>query len=139
MRHPLRLAATVVLVALLSACAEMKSTPSLTDQLAKQVGVTANQAEAGVGSILELSKNKLSPSQFDQLIKPFPSADKYLKEAQNALGPGTNITDMNGLSKAFTKLGMSPDMVGKFKPVVLDYAGKVGGSSTKNLLAGVLQ
>lgn len=117
----------------------MKSVPSLSDTLVKQVGVTSNQAEAGVGSILDLSKNKLSPSQFDQLIKPFPNADKYLKEAQNALGPGTNITDMKGLTNAFNKLGMSPDMVGKFKPVVLDYAGKVGGPTTKNLLASVLQ
>jgi hypothetical protein len=32
---------------------------------------------------------------------------------------------------------MSPDMVKKFQPIVLDYAGKYGGSTAKSLLASV--
>jgi len=50
----------------------------------------------------------------------------------------TPLTDMNGVKTAFQKLGMSPDMVNQFKPVVLDYAGKAGGDQTKTLLASVL-
>jgi len=136
MPHLLRLAATVVLVALLSACAGTNpmSMPSLTDTLSKQLGVSSNQAEAGVGAMLDTGKSKLSPAQFEQVSKAIPGADKYLKAAKDALG-GSQITDLN---TAFSKLGMSPDMVGKFKPVVLDYVGKVGGSSTKSLLASVL-
>jgi Protein of unknown function VcgC/VcgE (DUF2780) len=136
MLYPLRLAATVVLVALLSACSGMKSTsiPSLTDTLTKQLGVTSNQAEAGVGAMLDASKSKLSPGQYEQVSKAIPGADKYVKAAQDSLGT-SQITDLNS---AFSKLGMSPDMVDKFKPAVLDYAGKYGGSTTKSLLAGVL-
>ena len=54
---------------------------------------------------------------------------------------GPDIVDKLGsaLGSAFSKLGMSPDMVGKFAPIVSDYAGKYGSSAAKNLLAGVFK
>ena len=136
MLYPLRLAATLVLVALLCACAEMESMAglSLTEALSKRLGVTPNQAEAGVGAMLDASKSKLSPAQYEQVIKAIPNADKYLKVAQDALG----TSQITSLDSAFSKLGMAPDMVDKFKRVVLDYAGKYGGSTVKSLLAGAL-
>jgi len=136
MLYPLRLATTFVLVAFLWACASSQPTtvPSLTDSLSHQLGVTSNQAEAGVGAMLDKGKSQLSPAQYEQISKAIPDSDKYLKAAQNALG-GSHITDLNS---AFSKLGMSPEQVAKFKPTVLDYVGKYGGSSAKSLLASAL-
>lgn len=34
-----------------------------------------------------------------------------------------------GLKSAFAKLGITPDMIDKFKPVLLETAGKLGGAS----------
>jgi len=43
------------------------------------------------------------------------------------------------LAGPFSQLGLSPDMLGKFVPVILDYVGGKGGASVQSLLAGVLK
>jgi hypothetical protein len=58
--------------------------------------------------------------------------------AKQLLG-GANISDKAGLQSAFSKLGMSPDMLSKFAPIVTDYVGKAGGGQASNLLAGLLK
>lgn len=140
MASALRFTAVSVLLLFLAACDHMPkmssdATSSLTSQLTKQLGVTETQAEGGVGSMLAMAKNKLGSAEFAQIGKVIPGADKYVQAAQQL---NTPLTDMNGVKSAFQKLGMSPDMVNQFKPVVLDYAGKVGGDQTKTLLASVL-
>jgi hypothetical protein len=140
MTHVFRFAAACVLLAFLSACEHMSgmsntAAPSLTSELTKQLGVTETQAQGGVGSMLAMAKSKLGSAEFAQIGKVFPDADKYVQAAQNL---NTPLTDINGVKSAFQKLGMSPEMVNQFKPVVLDYAGKVGGDQTKTLLASVL-
>ena len=140
MANALRFAAASVLLLFLTACDHMPkmssdAAPSLTSQLTKQLGVTETQAEGGVGSMLAMAKNKLGSAEFAQVGKVIPGADKYVQAAQKL---NTPLTDMNGVKTAFQKLGMSPDMVNQFKPVVLDYAGKMGGDQTKTLLASVL-
>ena len=49
------------------------------------------------------------------------------------------INDKAGLQGAFSKLGMSPNMVSQFSPIVTDYVSKAGGQQAGNLLAGVLK
>jgi hypothetical protein len=50
--------------------------------------------------------------------------------------PLKSITDVQG---AFSKLGMSPDMVGKFAPVLTDTVGKSAGPQVADLLAGAFK
>ncbi len=131
---------SLVLAVALPGCASMESATSgaasLTNSLTSQLGVTSQQASGGVGSMLNYAKGKLSPEQWSSLSKSMPGADSYMRSASDAVGTG-NITSTADLNSAFSKLGMSPDMVKKFQPIVLDYAGKYGGSSAKSLLAGV--
>ncbi|MGH8682682.1 MAG: DUF2780 domain-containing protein [Burkholderiales bacterium] len=131
---------SLVLAAALQGCGTMESgagsASALTNSLTSQLGVTSQQASAGVGSMLNYAKGKLSPDQWSSLSKSMPGADSYLRSASDALGTG-NITSTSGLNSAFSKLGMSPDMVNKFKPIISDYAGKYGGSAVKSALAGV--
>lgn len=127
---------TVLVAVAVSGCATMDSTSALTDSVTKQLGVTSQQAQAGVGSMLNYAKGKLSPEQWNSVSKSMPGVDSYLRSASDAVGT-SNITSASDLNSAFSKLGMSPDMVKKFQPIVLDYAGKYGGSTTRSLLAGV--
>jgi hypothetical protein len=44
-----------------------------------------------------------------------------------------------GLVGNFSQLGLDADMVGKFVPVLLDFAQGAGGDTVMNLLQGVLK
>jgi hypothetical protein len=53
-------------------------------------------------------------------------------------GVGGALGDLSALAGPFSKLGMSPDMIGKFVPVVLDYVKSTGGSGVMSVLKGAL-
>jgi hypothetical protein len=136
-------AATLLLAAFLPGCSSMDSmmggqSSGLVNLLSSQLGVSETQASGGVGSILKLAQEKLSAGDFDQVAKAIPGADKYLAQAKQLLGGG-NVGDKAGLQSAFSKLGMSPDMVGKFSPIVTQFVSQSGGSQAGSLLAGVLK
>ena len=137
-------AALIVLAGLVSACAQMESvmgvanSTGLTSTLVNRLGVTETQAAGGVGSILAFAQQHLAAGDFDLVAKAIPGADKYLGMAKQLLG-GVPVSDKAGLQGAFSKLGMSPDMLSKFAPIVIDYVGKAGGQQAGNLLAGVLK
>ena len=136
------IAAVLILAALLPGCESMKSmtgsAPDLTGLLTKQLGVSESQATGGVGSMLQLAQEKLSAGEFDSITKVIPSSQKYLDAAKKLLGGG-KVGDASGLQSAFSKLGMSPDMVNKFKPIVTNYVGELGGPQAKSLLEGALK
>ena len=142
MQRRLFIAATLLLAALLAGCESMKSmtgsSSDLTGLLTKQLGVTETQASGGVGSMLQLAQEKLTSGQFDSVAKAIPGSQKYLDSAKQLLGGG-KVGDAGGLKSAFSKLGMSPDMVDQFKPVVTNYAGQLGGPEVKTLLESVLK
>jgi hypothetical protein len=135
----------VTLAAASAALAACSSIPGLEggadpllETLSSTVGVSDTQAAGGVGSMMSLAKSKLSPENFATVSKAVPGLDGYMKTAQDVLGPNTKITDMAGLKSAFSKFGMNPEMIGKFKPILLESAGKLGGEPVKQLLAGAL-
>lgn len=142
MKRLFTIAALLFVAVFLPGCASMQSmtgqSAGLTSLLTQQLGVTDTQAGGGVGSILKLAQEKLSAGDFDQVAKAIPGADKYLAQAKQLLGGG-NIGNKAGLQGAFSKLGMSPDMVDKFSPILTQFVSKSGGSQAGNLLAGVLK
>ena len=133
-----------VLTGLLSACAQVESvmgvanSTGLTSTLVNRLGVSETQAAGGVGSILAFAQQHLAAGDFDLVAKAIPGSEKYLGMAKQLLG-ATPVSDKAGLQGAFSKLGMSPDMLSKFTPIVTDYVGKTGGQQAGNLLAGVLK
>ena len=135
----------------------------LVELLTQQLGVTQPQAEGGAGAIFSTAKQNLSPEEYSQVSDKVPEATTLLDAApepepestggvagslggvSSALGGGSDIGkaaqaagSMNSLSESFSSLGMSPDMVGKFTPIVLDYAKSKGGETVMNLLKGGL-
>ncbi|BCA53054.1 hypothetical protein W02_01940 [Nitrospira sp. KM1] len=123
-------------------CAEMQSlggTETLTKLLSNQLGVTANQATGGVGSMLTLAKERLSGMDFNTLSTFIPGADSFMKSAKD-LGAVTGpVGDQAGLKSAFSRLGMGQDMVPKFNQTVSDFVGKTGGEKAQNILAAALK
>jgi hypothetical protein len=134
----------VVSIALLLGCQATKkqmtnmgvSTPQLTKDLAKTLGITEPQAAGGAGALFQMAAEKLSATDFETVSKTVPGVDQYLKAAQNALG-GAKMSDLGGLSGAFTKIGLKPEMVEQFKPLVLDYVGK-HSPTARSVLSGAL-
>ena len=123
-------------------CAEMQSmggTETVTRLLMNQLGVTSNQAMGGTGSILSLAKERLSGMDFSALTKLIPGSDTFMKTAKD-LGAVTGpVGDQAGLTSAFSRLGMGPDMVPKFTQTLSDFIGTAGGEPAKNLLAAAVR
>ncbi len=125
----------------------------LVNLLTQKLGVTKEQAEGGAGAILNTAKEKLSDEDFSKVENAVPGMDDLLAAApksdalggmlgglQSFRGGGTEaVKGMASLPSSFSKLGLSPDMVGKFTPVVLDYVeSKVGATVRKILQAALL-
>ncbi|HVY08230.1 MAG TPA: DUF2780 domain-containing protein [Burkholderiales bacterium] len=134
--------AMLISAAFLPGCAQMQSamgdSTALTSLVTKQLGVSDSQATGGIGAMLKLAQEKLSAGDFDQVAKAIPGTSKYLDSAKKLLGGG-NVGDAAGLQSAFSKLGLSPDMVGKFKTILTQFAGQSGNSNAASLLAGALK
>jgi len=66
-------------------------------------------------------------------------ASKAMSGAPSATGgTGAMMGNLGPLTGSFEQLGMSPDMVQKFVPVVLEYVNSEGGATAMKLLQGAL-
>jgi hypothetical protein len=131
----------------------------LVGQLTKQLNITPEQATGGAGAIFGYTKDKMSPADFSKVSSAVPGMDGFLKAApaagstsaaSSAAGaagaiPGAPTSMASGagggmasLAGSFQKLGLSPDMVSKFAPVMEKYIGAKGGSGVASLFAGAL-
>jgi len=111
---------------------------SLPALLESQLGISTEQAEGGLGSILSLAQERLNAGDFDQLAAFIPGAAGYI-EAAKSLGAVTGpLKNMAGLNDALGALGISPDTASSFVPTVTDYLGKIGGDDAGKLLQAAL-
>jgi len=135
----------------------------LVNALTSQLGVTKPQAEGGAGALFNLAKQRMAPEQFGQVQNQVPGIDSLMgassaasssKGEANSGGLGGIATGALGsvggggaagglgalapLAGSFSSLGLSPDMAGKFLPVVLDYLNSSGGGGAAGLLKSAL-
>ena len=103
---------------------------NLSDMLGSQLGLSPSQANGAVGSTLSYAQGKLSPADFDKVASTIPGGADLAKAA----GP---ISDPAGLSSAFSKLGIPPDVANQVVPAVTQYVSKVGGPQVGQLLSGL--
>src|SRR4051812_39391595 len=131
----------------------------LVNALTSQLGVTKPQAEGGAGALFNLAKQRMAPEQFGQVQNQVPGIDGLMgassaasssKGEANSGGLGGIATGALGsvggggaagglgalapLAGSFSSLGLSPDMAGKFLPVVLDYLNSSGGGGAAGFL-----
>jgi len=109
--------------------------PSL---LQDQLGLSKDQAEGGLGSLLSLASENLSAVDFDKLKGMIPGASGYIDAAKSLGAVSGPLKNLDGLNSALSGLGISPDTVAKFVPMVSDYLGKLGGPQAAGLLQKAL-
>ena len=122
--------------------------------LMQQLGVSQTQAEGGTGALLQLAQSKMSPGDFTALGNSIPNMQSIMAAAPSMntseLGvpkslagmtggniPGAN-SGMLGIAGAFQQLGLAPDMVQKFIPVITQFVQGNGGGAVTNALQSAL-
>lgn len=127
----------------------VKTTPSpeLVGQLTKGLSITPEQATGGAGALFGLAKSRLSADDFSKIAAVVPGMSGFLKAApasDNALGLSGlgSMGGLGGLASAaggFQKLGLSPDMISKFVPIMTSFVQSKGGANVASLLSGALK
>ncbi len=134
-------------------------TSDLVGMLTSQLGVSQQQASGGAGSLLSFAKDQMSAGDFDVVSSELPDVDSLIGAAPDtgssalgslgslgALSSGSSLLggssgglgDMAGVASTFSDLGLSPDMVTQFVPVILEYAQTTGSEQAMQLLQGAL-
>ena len=133
------------------ASAKVTSTnPELVGMLTKELKVTPEQATGGAGAIFALAKSRLNPADFSKVAASVPGMDGFLKAAPAPKKAESMLTSLESvapggagglasLAGSFKSLKLSPEMAGKFVPVLQNYIGSKGGSNVANLFAGALK
>lgn len=125
------------------------ASPELVGQLSKELSITPAQATGGAGALFGVAKSRLSPADFSKVSAAVPGMGSFLKAApapDNTSGlsslTGSLPGGLGGLAStagSFQKLGLSPDMVGKFVPILTKFVEGKGGASAASLLSGALR
>lgn len=124
---------------------------NLVEQIIQKLGVSKEQAEAGLGLILKLAKDKLG-ADFSQVSNVIPEAnhlvDAVPAEEKSAggglLGMLVDKVGFGGLGKLadlaanFQKLGLDMDKLQEFVKTILAFVEMKGGTVVKDLLNKVL-
>ena len=121
--------------------------------LTSQLGVTEVQAAGGAGSLFGFAQDQMSPTDFETVEAGLPGVDGLIASAPEPEGDssllgsagsllgdsGSSLAGLDSLSGSFESLGMSPDMIQQFVPIVTKYAEDVGGPEVAGLLKTALQ
>lgn len=121
----------------------------LIGSLVDTLGVSEEQATGGAGAVFREGKNNMSSSDYSQLLKAVPGIDSLISSAPETGGLAGKATSlfggssgsvkgMAGLADSFGKLGLSPDMVNQFVPMILDFVQSEGGQQAMTLLKNAL-
>jgi hypothetical protein len=125
------------------------SSSQLVGQLTKGLSITRTQARGGAGSLFALAKTRLSTEEFSKVSAAVPGMGGLLKAAP-AVGGNSEFSSLESslpggmgrmaeVAGAFHKLGLSPEMAGKFVPVMTKFVESRGGLSTASLLEKALK
>lgn len=122
----------------------------LTNLLVQRLGVTPQQAMGGAGALLQIAKTRMNPDAFAKLSTQIPDIQQLLS-AVPTLKPQTGLGGLAGklgglagnssigtaltAVSIFQQLGMKPETMEKFIPVVIDYA----RGNTDEAIAGGLK
>lgn len=125
----------------------------LTNVLVQQLGVTPQQAMGGAGALLQIAKTRMNPEAFAKLSQQVPDVSQLLSSVpalQPQSGLGGLAGKLAGLSgdssistaltavSIFQQLGMKPETMQKFVPVVVDYVrGNTGDAIAGGLNAAL--
>ncbi|PKF51373.1 DUF2780 domain-containing protein [Enterovibrio nigricans] len=111
---------------LLSGVSTQVADNPLTELLSKDLDVNDTQAAGGAGAMLAMAYQALGDSQGNELLEKVPGMDSLTKMI--LAGLGSNLSDIASVQKVFNMLGLDPEMVQKFAPVIINYLTGEGAS-----------
>jgi len=111
---------------------------SLLGELSTSLGMTSEQGHGALGSMLSLAQNRLDIGQFQQIAEYIPRYAEYIQAARDMGLFAESIHTPAQLDTAFSKIGMTPEQVGKFTPAITGYLEKFGGRGVADLMTGAL-
>lgn len=121
----------------------------LTNLLVQRLGVTPQQAMGGAGALLQVAKTRMNPEAFAKLSTQVPDVQQLmaavpaLKQQSGLGGLAGKLASLSGENSIsslitavsiFKQLGMKPETIQKFTPVVVDY---VRGNTDEAIAGGV--
>jgi len=130
------------------ASAAAAASPELVSQLSTGLGSSKEQAAGAAGALFGVAKSRLKPTDFAQVSKAVPGMSSLLgaapaMETSGAAGAlsqlGGSAGGLAAAASAFSKLGLSPDLVSKAVPIITQFVTKSGGANVASLLAGALK
>jgi hypothetical protein len=130
------------------ASAAAAASPELVSQLSTGLGSSKEQAAGAAGALFGVAKSRLKPNDFAQVSKAVPGMSSLLgaAPAMDTSGAAGALSQLGGsagglaaAASAFSKLGLSPDLVSKAVPIITQFVTKSGGANVANLLAGALK
>jgi hypothetical protein len=138
------MSALVLLPLLLTACSTTSTTSTMTDEsklgtLASSLGITSQQAQGGLGSMLVIARQRLANEDYLKIVKYIPEADEYVGVARQLSVFEQASSTATALDAAFSKLGITPEQQAQFIAAVTDYLTKAGGRDVGNLMTGALK
>ena len=123
-------------------------TSKLIGSLVDLLGVSPKQATGGAGAVFREAKNNMSAGDYSQLLKAVPGIDSLIAgapetgglagKASSLIGGSGSMKGVTALADSFGKLGLAPDMVNKFIPVILEFVQGEGGQQAMTLLQNAL-
>jgi hypothetical protein len=136
-----------------AAAANSAVTKGLVSMVTSQLGVSEQQATAGIGALMGLVKQNLSATDYAALIGGAPDLGAAAQAAPAA--PATDssggwlgsigsmlgyksVGQMAQLNQVFSQLGLSTDMVAKFIQVAMQYVQGSGGTALMGVMAKAL-
>ncbi|HRP96352.1 MAG TPA: DUF2780 domain-containing protein [Rhodocyclaceae bacterium] len=123
----------------------------LIQQLMTQMKVNERQAKGGIGALLYIVKDQVSPDTFDAVRKLLPEADAWMKiSPEGSEGiitlldgvfgrvAGSKLDTFARLGGHFQSLGVAPSMVKPFSQTVLTYLRDNLQHGARNQIANLL-
>lgn len=125
------------------------ATIGLVDILEHRLGVSQHQALGGAGAIFQLAQGRMAPDAFAALTRSVPGMDQMLSAAPPMSNLSSGLSSVMGdknntlgsvaaLAASFQQLDLSPDMIGRFVPVVTNYVQQSSGQAIADLLQAAL-
>lgn len=119
----------------------------LVDLLVHKLNVSPQQALGGAGAIFQMAKAKMEPQAFGSLTRSISGMDTMLAAAPAspaggmsslAGGAGSSLGGAAALAGSFQQLNLSPDLVGRFIPIVTNYVKQMSGPASAGLFQSAL-
>jgi hypothetical protein len=103
---------------------QQSTAQTIAKAVSQQTDISATQASGGVASLLALAQNSLNSQQNEELTRLIPGMSTLQQTGVTSL-----IRNKSNVNSAFNSLGLSPELVSSFTPVILNMLKTQGASS----------